>query len=168
MKKLIPVFFVCVLLLTSCGPTKDDAIKFNDTIVDKLGICTRAEAAFYDECKNLDSAKISVSLQTLLETTKKQASEIAAMEGHEKFKSFKESAVSLSKCYVTLEPDFREYARLYSLSDDKYTEQDEIKTKEVAEKLNGTVDASFKQFTAVQKELADKFGFIIVPNTKKY
>jgi hypothetical protein len=64
MKKLILITGTLTFMLTSCGPTQDDALKYNDSIVDITDKLTETQDMFYAQFDghNIDSLKITHEL----------------------------------------------------------------------------------------------------------
>ena len=160
MKKLFLPSIGVLFLLVSCGPTKDDAITFNDRIVSAQKKCLNAEGDFYNVCDKLNPDDIKKALEDLKTSVTACAAKAAKVEAHEDFDAYKQSAINLISAYKgMLDKEFSEYARLYSISSEEYSEKDEADQKELAAKINTSLDLLNKNFIAEQKRFAAKWGF---------
>ncbi|MBI4930652.1 MAG: hypothetical protein HY841_07810 [Bacteroidetes bacterium] len=162
MKKFILPFTGILFLLVSCGPTKDDAITFNDRIVSIQKMCLAAEGSFYDICDKLNTDDIKKALADFKSNVTACAEKVEKTEAHKDFDAYKQSAVNLIKAYKgMLDVEFTEYARLYSIPSEEYSAEDEAKQKELAAKINTSLDLLNKNFIAEQERFADKWGFTL-------
>lgn len=165
--KKIALIIVSAVLFAACGPTKDQVINVNDQFVNKIKKCTNAESAFYKVCSTYDLAKINAELKTFTEVNKAVKAEIAAVEVHKDLDKLKASAQLLVDEYVRVEADFKEYARLYSIPTESYTDEDAAATKAIAEKINNELDTEFKDFQLTQDEFAAKYHYTISKSSSK-
>lgn len=161
MKKIFSVAFLAILFLVSCGPSKKDVLLVNDQMVNKIGQCSSAEKFFFEACRSYNPGKISAELKVFSETCKKTKSEIEAMEVHKDLEKLKNAALDLASKYVETEPEYKEYARLYSIQTENFTEEDERLTKEVAEKINAKINTGFTSFQLTQEEFANKYQYTL-------
>lgn len=161
MKKIISVSILVVLFLVSCGPSKKDVLLVNDQMVNKIGQCSNAEKFFFEACRSYNPQKISTELKAFTEACKKTKSEIEAMEVHKDLEKLKSAALDLAGKYVETEAEYKEYARLYSIQTEDFTEEDERLTKEVAEKINAKINAGFTAFQLTQEEFANKYQYTL-------
>src|ERR1051325_3432996 len=149
-----------LFLLVSCGPTKQNAIDFNDEIVDAQKACLAAESDFYNVCDSLNPDDIKTALATFKTKVKDCVSKVEGSKADKEFDAYRQSAVNLLKEYENmLDKEFTEYAGLYSIATDDYTDDDAARQKELANKINTSLDLLNKNFIAEQQRFADKWGF---------
>ena len=166
MKKYFLPSIGLLFLLIACGPTKDDAVKFNDRIVSVQKMCLAAEGSFYDVCDKLNADDIKKALADFKSNVTTCAEKIEKIEAHESFDAYKQSAVNLLKSYKgMLDVEFTEYARLYSVPSEVFNKDDEANQKELVVKINISLDLLNKNFIEEQKRFADKWGFILEKKT---
>jgi hypothetical protein len=165
--KKIALIIVSAILFAACGPTKDEVININDQFVNKIKKCTNAESAFYKVCSTYDQAKISAELKTFIEVNKSVKAEVVALEVHKDLDKLKSSAELLVDEYIRIEADFKEYARLYSIPSDSFTDADVASTKTITEKINNELDTEFKDFQLTQDEFAAKYKYTISKASSK-
>ena len=121
MQKHFFAFTGILFLLTSCGPTKDDVISFNDRIVSAQKSCLKAEGDFYDVCDKLNPDDIKKAFEDFETSITACVSKIEKSETHEEFDAYKQSAANLLNAYKDmLSKEFSEYARLYSIPTEEY------------------------------------------------
>ena len=162
MKKTFLPLLAMLFLLVACGPTKDDAINFNDKVVGAQKDCLGAESDFYNVCDGLNSDEIKTALTAFKTKVKSCVARAEATESNSDFDAYRQSAVNLLKKYENmLENEFTEYAGLYSIPTEEYTEDDEVRQKELANKINTSLDLLNKNFIAEQQRFADKWGFTL-------
>lgn len=158
-KQFLP-FIGILFLLSSCGPTKDDAINFNDRIVSAQKSCLKAEGDFYDVCDKLNPTDIKKAFEDFETSVNACIKKIENAEAHEEFDAYKQSAANLLKAYKEmLSKEFSEYARLYSIPTEEYTKEDEDEQKELAAKINTSLNLLNKNFIDEQERFADKWDF---------
>lgn len=147
-----------VLLLVACGPTKDDAKNFNDKVVRAQKDCFSAESDFYKVCDGFNPDEIKTALATFKSKVKSCLVRAEATESNSEFDAFRQSAVNLLKEYDNmLEKEFTEYAELYSIPSEEFTEEDEAHQKEIADKINTSLDLLNKNFISEQDRFAAKW-----------
>lgn len=160
MKKLLIIPFFLITML-ACGPGKNDAIAVNDQMVNAVDKCTKAENSFFETCATYNPAKINPALKELTSICKQVKTELEAEQVHEKFTKFKETTLHLVSTYVSLEKEYVEYARLYSIPTENFTEQDETQTSSTAGKITDALNKEYDAFKAVQKDFSKEFGYTL-------
>lgn len=159
-KTFLPLLLVCFII--SCAPktpTVNEVILVNDQLVNKISKCSNAEKILFDVCLTYDSLRIKNELKQFVETCKKVKGQVEAVDVHKDLDRLKSSTQQLVDEYVSLEPQYIEYARLYSIPESNYTAEDDKLTNEIAEKINSRIDAEYKEFKLVQEEFANKYNF---------
>ena len=99
MQKHFFVFIGVLFLLTSCGPTKDDAISFNDRIISDQKIFLKAKSNFYDVGNKLNPDDIKKAFEDFETSVTACVSKIEKTETHGKFDAYKQSAANLLNAY---------------------------------------------------------------------
>jgi hypothetical protein len=151
----------------ACGPTKDQAIFANDEMVSKVAKCSNAEKLFFETCKTFNPVTIKQQLKELTEVCKKVKVETEGTEMHKDLAKLKTSTLQLIDAYIKTEPEYTEYARLFSIPNADYTDEDDKLVTTTATKINNTIDMAFMEFNLTQKEFGNKYGYIIESNKKK-
>jgi hypothetical protein len=155
---IIPFF---LLMMLACGPGKNEAIAVNDQMVSAVDKCTKAENAFFETCATYNPARIEPALKELIKVCGEVKAELEGEQVHEKFAKFKETTLHLVNTYVGLEKEYREYARLYSIPTENFTEADETQTSATAGKITDTLNKEYDTFKATQKEFSNEYGYAL-------
>lgn len=161
-KTFLPLLLLCFII--SCGPkapSVKEVMLVNDQLVNKISKCSNAEKILFDVCLTYDSIRIKNELKQFVETCKKVKGQVEALDVHKDLDRLKGSTLQLVEEYVSLEPQYTEYARLYSIPESNYTGEDDKLTNEVAEKINSRIDAEYKEFKLVQEEFGNKYNYSI-------
>jgi hypothetical protein len=157
---------LCVILtmmLTSCGPTKEEAISYNDKIInEQVAIIDKIDKLFdaLQDFKNhngLDYAYAEALKQ--LETGTGIVSKLEKFDGSSEFR---DETLKLFGTYKSvLETELKRMIDIIKLPDDLYTEdaKDEYnKLKDVSAKK---MEQGLKDLNTVQKSFATKYKFEI-------
>lgn len=160
MKKLLIIPFFLMMML-ACGPSKDDAIDVNDQMVNAVDKCTKAENTFFETCATYNPTKINPALKELTTVCKQVKTELEGKQVHEKFAKFKETTQHLVNTYVSLEKEYVEYARLYSIPTENFTAEDETQISTTAGKITDALNKEYDAFKAVQKDFSKEFGYTL-------
>ena len=162
----LPIIAATVLL-SSCGPTTNDAVKFNDQIVTAQKGCVQGEKDFYKSCDGLNAEEIKASYQKFSARVDSSLALIQSVKEEKEFASFKDNALKLATAYRSLMPnEYKEYARIYSIPSEKYTAQDSTKCVEVATKINTALNPVVNSFIAEQEAFAKQWNFILTKSGK--
>ncbi len=163
MKKL-SFFLVLALsfLLTKCGPTTDDAINYNDRLIDiELNVIDKIDAvdnAFATYDPKLIEPAMNEAISEI-EKAVKQVEEIGDFDGDSEFKDALSDLLNLFKSQLNNE--YKEQLEIYKLPDDKYTETEENRYNELLNKMDEECTEAFRKFTDAQQKFADKWGFVL-------
>lgn len=172
MKKIFfPV--LCFILFTSIAPsysqTKEDAIKYNDSLVDEQKKVIKAEDALILVISQNTPEKLDEALNGLVNQIAASEEAVSKMEAFDGKTDYKDAALSLFKAYKTAaKKEYPKIVKIAKTPNDAYTQKmdDQLMklSKEVDEKLNKEIEA----FVAKQKEFSSKykFEFELIPDVK--
>lgn len=162
MKKIILFLFAAALFLTSCGPSTNDAVNFNDSLVAAQKACINSEKDFYKSCNGLDAAEIKKAYESFNTTVDASLKTLQSLKEEKEFTNFKENALSLVGAYKKLMPqEYNEYAKIYAMPAETYTLQDSIRCVEVAAKINTTLNPLVTGFISAQEAFAKEWNFTL-------
>jgi len=171
MKKLfttiIGSLFVSAILV-SCGPTTDDAIKYNDALVDQQKKVLQKESALIEVISKNTPDKLESSYNDLLNQIKESAEIVQKMEAFDGKTDMKDAVLKVFEAYKNAaENDYIEMINLAKTPDALYTQETDDKvidlSKKIDDKLNKAVDA----FIVKQKEFAEKYKFELTATGKE-
>jgi hypothetical protein len=162
MKKLFLPLIVASVFLTSCGPTTNDAVSFNDSVVSAQKSCIKGEKDFFKACDGYNPDEIKTSYESFVKMVDSSVKIMEGMPEQKEFAKFKESANNLVSAYKKLIPvEYKEYARIYSLSNEQYTAKDSADCVAVAAKINTTLNPLVTGFIADQEAFAKEWKFTL-------
>lgn len=154
-------FFLLVIstavFLYSCGPSKEDAIKWNDSIInceDEISTAVDAFTAAID----VEGTDLNKECDKAISAGDAGLAKMKALPDFKDGADFKAAGIeSLTVFESLLKNECKQMAIL--LSDSNATEADFAKVKEHLATTVTKVDAADKKFIAAQKAFADKWGF---------
>jgi hypothetical protein len=163
MKKSI-YMMIGALMLTSffaCGPTKEDAIKYNDSIITEQRKVVDKENELTGAIKN-NAGNLDEILAGLSKQVEESTAAVTKMEDFDKKSDFKDAALKLFAAYKDVASN--EYkAWLLNLKtpaeqvDDKVLDEEKV----LVQKINEKIDKALGDFTKAQEDFAAKYKFEI-------
>lgn len=151
---LLPLAFV----LSNCNlTTKDDAIAFNDTIIDEQEkIISKVQDYNTEETYDL---KVSLDLcKAIVEQCDKSIKIVKQLKAVEGGESFKASALAYFEFYKHVgDNEYVEYSNL--ICDEDYTDEDYEKTLEIEDYINTKTTALEERVFKDQKDFSIKYKF---------
>lgn len=165
MKKFFTITFIGILtsVLISCGPTKEEAIDYNDKIINEQVAIIGKINKLYDALENYtDHSGMDMAYQNAINQVK---TGVVVVENMKKFggsTEFRDAALILFGTYQSvLDNEFKRMIELQKYPDELYTTE----VKNEYAKLN---DVSFKkmddgliELKVIQAKFADKYKFEI-------
>ncbi|MEI6764274.1 MAG: hypothetical protein WCM76_01460 [Bacteroidota bacterium] len=157
------LFTTVMLCVMSCGPTSDQAIAYNDKIIDQqVAIINKMDGlntSFKDwsNKEGMDKAYAEAIKQVEVSIT-----EVTAMDAFDKNTEFKEGALSLFKVYKSvLDNEYKEMVALYKLPDNLFTKEQEDKWTSLSEQALNKMDNGLNELKPIQSKFAEKYKFEI-------
>ena len=171
MKKLfttiIGSLFVSAILV-SCGPTTNDAIKYNDALVDQQKKVLQKESVLIEGISKNMPDKLDSSYNDLLSQIKESIDVVQKMDAFDGKTEMKDAALKVFEAYKdAAENDYAKMIKLAKTPDTLYTQETDNKvidlSKKIDDKLNKAVDA----FIEKQNEFAKKYKFELTATEKE-
>lgn len=156
-----------MLILSSCKPTKEEALKYNDAIIDQqiavMDEINRLDDALY----SYDGAKMDIAfkkLDTQLKTSMEKVQKMEDLGGKSDFKDaaivyFKQIQEGMVAELVPAMNQFRKPA-------DEATEEDDDKADALYDKFLERLRKAFDPFVAAQNKQAKEYGYEIEKSSK--
>jgi len=160
MKKLILILGTLTFMLTSCGPTKDDAIKYNDSIIDITDKLTEMQKLFVNQLDghNIDSLKITHELFVQqAEICSENLAKVKIFEGKNEFG--KAASDFIAKVVTVANNEGKEMVELLIKLDEEYTNEDFEKLNNLAETMDEKNDKAFKYLEKEQIAFSKEWNF---------
>ncbi len=165
MKKVFSLCAIsCVMMLafTSCGPTTDDAINYNDAIIDEQANIIQTVDYMYESFKNFESAEMDIAYEAAQNQIDSGTMIVSKMEPFDGSTAFRDSAIALFKLYKSVfDNEIKDMVAIYKLPDDQYTKDEEDKWNQLSEQAVKKMDEGLVRLKAVQSEFAGKHKFEI-------
>jgi hypothetical protein len=165
MRKTITLilFAITAMVFTSCGPTKEEAIKYNDKIINEQVEIINKINKLYDALKNYED-HYGMDF-TYAEALKQLETGTAAVEKLDKFggnTEFRDGALKLFGTYKSvLQNELKKMIDISKLSDDMYTTEVEAEFNNLADISTKKMDEGLNELNAIQQKFADKYKFQI-------
>ncbi len=156
MKKVSFLLFVVLIgLLSACGPTPEEAAKYNDKIVaEQEEIVQKIDALIetYTTFINPDIQKAYDNAVSQVDGSLKVVNE---MEDFNKSNIYKGEALDLLNNYKsTLDVEHKEMVRLYALPDTAFTQEHSLKWSNLAEEADTKTQKAIEKFKLAQEKFA--------------
>lgn len=162
MKTKITFLAACSALLIACGPSKQDAIKYNDQIMDMVNDLTKVHELYLDQIDghNLDSLKV---IQTQFnDKTQKSLDEAQKLQPFGEKKEFADAAVSYFKTLNSLVGnEGKQMFDIMSMPADSLKDEDFDKITELAGRFDQGYEKAFADLEAAQAKFSKEWDFKI-------
>jgi len=151
-----------VAFITSCGPTMEDAINYNDQIIDEeLAIIDKINV-LETEFSTYEPSKIEPALDAALLQVTNSIEIVEALDNFDGSSEFKNQTLEFFRMFKKqLEEDYAEMLEIYKLPSDQYTSVEEKRYNEIVKKIDDEYQPQFKEFTGTQDAFATKYGFTL-------
>jgi hypothetical protein len=163
MKKLILSLAACTaFLLTSCGPTKADAIKYNDAFIAIEKTLTPAYNAFIDQIDghNIDSLK--VAYEAFAAKAKSSVEECSKMQPFGEKRDYLDACMSYFNTIHSLaQNEGKQMVTIMSKDTAQVTEEDVANVGKFAEKFDAEYAKVLKMAQEAQASFAKEWQFEI-------
>jgi len=164
MKKKIFYFlsFFSLLLFSQCGPTVQDAIDYNENIIED-------QLIVIDEINSVDSVfttynpeEIDAEISNAKKKVANAISNLKRLGVLNEDSSFYNGTMELYKLFESqLNNEYAEQLEIYKLSEDDYTEEKRLRYNELLNKINNDYGVVNKKFILGQKSFAESWGLEI-------
>jgi hypothetical protein len=163
MKKMYLLLPLMLLMLAACGPSKEEAIAYNDKIIDQQVLLIdkinslEKSMEVWDDHAGMDRAYIAAIKQ--LEESTEVVSKLEKFDGSTEFR---DGALKLFGIYKSvLDNEYKEMVALYKLSDEQFTTKVEDKWNSIHDAAMKKMDDGLNELRAVQTAFSEKYEFQI-------
>ena len=160
MKKLILVTGTLIFMLTSCGPTKYDAVKYNDSIIDLTDKLTEMQDLFVNQLDghNVDSLKITHEL--FVQEAELSSENLAKVKIFEDKNEFGKAASDLIATVNSVaNNESKKMVELLSKDGEQFTDQDQEKLNNLASMMDEKYEKAYKHLQKEQIAFSKKWNF---------
>jgi uncharacterized coiled-coil protein SlyX len=163
MKKTIYMMFGSMLLMSffACGPTKEDAIKYNDAIITEQRKVVDKENELTGAIKS-NAGNLDEILAGLTKQTEESIAVVTKMEDFDKKSDFKDAALKLFNVYKDVAAvEYKAWLANLKTPIDQVNDQVLAEETELVKKINEKIDKALGDFTKAQEDFAAKYKFEI-------
>jgi hypothetical protein len=165
MKRLVtPLIAIFVVFsLVSCKPSKEEAVKYNDKIIDEQVAITQKIEALNKSFKTWNNADtMDLCWVNALDQTEKSLKKVSEMEKFHGNSQLRDGAIALFKVYRSvINVEFREMVGIYKMPDELYGKDQELKWTNLSDEAFNKLDKAIGEMSKVQQSFAKEFGFQI-------
>ncbi|HNW69535.1 MAG TPA: hypothetical protein PKI01_03970 [Bacteroidales bacterium] len=170
MTKHYKVLAACFLMfmLASCGPSKEEAIKYNDSIIDEQALIVEKINTLYkciddlDHPENMDEAYKQALMQVDSGTGK--VSKLPDFDGKS---DLREAALKLFSVYKSvIQKELKTMIDILKMSPVDITPEIETQFDTMNTQALNKMDSGLKEFQAVQIKFSEKYNFILTRSTE--
>jgi hypothetical protein len=149
-----------MLLFAACGPTKDDAIRYNDSLIAIETSLTPVYNAFIDQTDghNVDSLKLTY--EAFAAKAKASFGEVQNMQPFAEKREYLDAIVTYFKTINDLaQNEGRQLVDILSKDSAQVTEEDVANVGKFADKFNADYESALKAAQAAQTAFAREWKF---------
>ena len=164
---IIGLLFISVILV-SCGPSTNDAIKYNDELVKQQNKVYEKESALLDAISKNTPDKLDTLFVKLSKQIDESSKTVEAMSNFDGKSDMKDAVLKIFSIYKNITGN--EYKNMISYSkipDSLYTPGDDDKVLDLSKKIDDKINQSIEEFIKLQKQFAIKYKFELTDNTQK-
>lgn len=157
------MFAIVAMVVTSCGPTKEEAIAYNDKIIgEQVAIIDKIDK-LYDAMKNYtDHEGLDRAHAAALKQIETSSGNVSKMEEFDGDTEFRDAALKLFAAYQSLlQNEMKKMVDYSKLPDDLYTNEVEDEFNKLSDIAINRMDEELKLLNATQFSFANKHKFEI-------
>lgn len=170
MKSIIQFSLIIFALafISACGKKTEEAIIYNDKIVEEQSKVLRAENHLIETVSNNQLEQIQPAFVAFVKQIKESLKTVEEIESFDEQDNFKKAAIKLFTVYLKVaETDYAEAIKLAQLQGEQITEQDETRFLELSDKIDKVLSDEIKVFIKAQDEFAAQYKFEIKETESK-
>lgn len=166
-KVLTSVFALFIVVaLQSCGPTPEDAIKYNDSIIDQVNLVINSDKIL--ESMNKEVADMTSASESLIKQINSSIDIVKKGGGFDGKTDFMDMAIKYLTAYKgVVEGEYKEMIAINSKPSEQITEEDDTKYQKMQEESDKKMQTASDEFDKFQKDFAVKYKFQIEDKSTK-
>lgn len=150
------LFAVLIGFLSACGPTPEEAAKYNDKIVAEQEEIVQKIDALIETYTTFINADIQKAYDNAVSQVDGSLKVVTEMEDFNKSDVYKEEALDLFNSYKSiLDLEHKEMVRLYALPDTAYTQEHSLKWDKLTEDADTKTQVAIEKFKLAQEKFAE-------------
>lgn len=159
------IFFLASLLslFICCNPSSDEAVEYNDNIVNEQILIATAIDSLNVYISNKDTNKIKTYYQQLLNTIKVSTNKIDSIKDFDNQPDYKNNIKKLFKTYQEIiDNEYMNLINICYLSDSLITQDTLNYFNFTLNLINEKISLQMKEFNTFQESYAKKYNFSLV------
>jgi hypothetical protein len=149
------------ILLVSCGPSKQDAIKYNDSITIEQKKVVHVETKLTDANKSGNTGALEGILKELSLQIDKSTAKVKDIKSFDGKTDLKDAALAFLTTYRdVVDKEYPAWLENVQTPPDKVTGKLLDEEKALISSINGKLDKAASDFKRAQEAFADKYKFI--------
>lgn len=164
MKDTLAVFlsFLLSSILISCGPTQEEAVKYNDDIIKEQKLIAEKLDVLLASYEDYIPEEMDAAYESVLNQINASIDKVSKMEEFDKSDEFRQKALELFKTYKSvIENEHVEMVRIYKIPQEEFTDEHRIKWDELFKASENKIDKAINDFIKVQQKFAKKYNLEI-------
>lgn len=165
MKKLVLFLGVGLMtIFTSCGPTQEDAVKYNDEVVaDQKKLLAMEEELINAITGDESVSKVEGAYEDYVDFIATTLKKYEEMDSFDKNDTFRKAMIELLKAFQTVAKDeYKTVVDIYGKTEEELTEEDLDTWDSVIDDIESKEGDANDAFLEKQKVFADEYGFSLV------
>ncbi len=152
-----------ISLFYSCGfVTTDQAVEFNDKIIEQQGLADSTVAVLIEAIGTFKPDQIEPALKSASLQIEKSLVELKKITNIDEESDFLALSIELLELWKSqINNEYAELLELYKLSDEEFDEEAESKQNELSKSIDDNYNVIFDKFSKSQQKFAEKHNFIL-------
>ena len=145
--------------IVSCKPSKEDAMKYNNTIIEQQILVVSSNDTVASSMGS-EVVKLEIAITNFNAQVTKSIDAVTKMDDFNKEATFKNAALTLFNGFKAVgETEYKEILRLVKISNEKKTEADDEKMMATMKKIDDKLQKELEIFIKAQNDFAAKWKF---------
>jgi hypothetical protein len=162
MRNFTLILLTIVTILISCGPTVEDAIKYNDTIIGRNDEITTKFGKLIDSYDKFVPSEMDKAYKDALTTTNDAIDFANKLKPFDEDSSFKNGAIQLFQTYKdVLETEHKRIIELLKLPESDYGKEEVTEFEKLIEAAYKKVNLQREELVSIQEQFAKAHQFEI-------
>ncbi len=155
-KTSLLLFAVLIGFLSACGPTPEEAAKYNDKIIAEQSEIVLKIDALIETYTTFINPDIQAAYDEAVAQVNGSITVVEGMGEFDKSNVYKEDVLALLNSYKSiLEIEHKEMVRLYSLPDTAFTQEHSLKWDNLATESDTKTQEAIEKFKLAQQKFAE-------------
>lgn len=161
--KQLTLLFLGTLFLVSCGPTTNDAVDYNDKIIEKQVAVINSIDELLGTFSAFDGDEMDTQYAETVKLVEETQTFAKGLEPFDGSTEFKDAFVKLiDELHSGLKTEYPILIENLKIPTEEYTDEDEAQYDKVATKADDKFTAAQEDFMQAQKDFAKKWNFVLM------